>query len=250
MAHLYRVVNILTALLLISGCGSVTYMAPINTLDQPPSYRITSHIVAKQETLYSIAWRYTMDVNDLGQINGLSAPYTVYPGQQLNLDITLAPKAISKKQTDKSKLVITRSKSAPSQTLSKNSPIGKRTSLAWRWPVRGPVVTRFAGENTLSKGVDIKVEKGHPVLAAESGTIVYAGTGLRGYGKLLIVKHNENYLSAYAHNDRLLSAEGEKVKAGQKIAETGSSGTDSGKLHFEIRLNGKPVDPLRYLPKQ
>ena len=100
----------------------------------------------------------------------------------------------------------------------------------------------------MRKGVDIAGEKGDSVLAAANGTVIYAGSALRGYGKLLIVKHSEEYLSAYAHNDKLLVAEGSKVKAGQRIAELGSSGTDRNKLHFEIRRNGQPVDPLAYLP--
>lgn len=99
-------------------------------------------------------------------------------------------------------------------------------------------------------GVDIEARLGESVVAAADGVVVYAGSGIRGYGKLLIVKHNEVYLSAYAHNDQLLVQENTVVKAGQKIAEAGSTGTDRSKLHFEIRREGKPVDPLQYLPRR
>lgn len=110
------------------------------------------------------------------------------------------------------------------------------------------MISQFRSGDSLRKGVDIAGEKGESVLAAADGTVIYAGSALRGYGKLLIVKHSDEYLSAYAHNHRLLVREGSKVKAGQRIAELGSSGTDRNKLHFEIRRNGQPVDPLAYLP--
>jgi lipoprotein NlpD len=102
----------------------------------------------------------------------------------------------------------------------------------------------------LNKGVDIAGELGQPVLAASDGSVVYAGSGLRGYGELVIIKHSDTYVSAYGHNRRLLVREGQQVKAGQKIAEMGSTGTDRVKLHFEIRRQGKPVDPLQYLPRR
>ncbi len=120
----------------------------------------------------------------------------------------------------------------------------------WQWPAQGPIIARFQGATGLNKGVDIAGDLGQPVLAAASGQVVYAGTGLRGYGKLLIIKHNDTFLSAYAHNDRLLVGEGDQVKAGQRIADMGSSGTSRVKLHFEIRREGTPVDPLNYLPKR
>ncbi|AOS97471.1 Murein hydrolase activator NlpD precursor [Microbulbifer aggregans] len=123
------------------------------------------------------------------------------------------------------------------------------SQVGWRWPARGPLISTFRPKDPLRKGVDIAGQKGDSVLAAANGTVIYAGSALRGYGKLLIVKHNEEYLSAYAHNHKLLVKEGSEVKAGQRIAELGSSGTDRNKLHFEIRRNGQPVDPLAYLPR-
>ena len=102
----------------------------------------------------------------------------------------------------------------------------------------------------MHKGIDIAGKRGDPIVAVAAGKVVYAGTGIVGFGELLIVKHNEVYLSAYGHNDSLLVAEGQQVRAGQKIAEKGSSGTDKVKLHFEIRREGKPIDPMRILPKR
>ncbi len=127
-------------------------------------------------------------------------------------------------------------------------PVNANPQGRWRWPADGRVVRRFSG--TVHKGIDIGGRRGEPVRAVASGVVVYAGTGIVGFGELLIVKHDDTYLSAYGHNERLLVAEGSAVAAGQKVAEKGSSGTDSVKLHFEIRKNGKPIDPLQVLPKR
>ncbi len=118
-------------------------------------------------------------------------------------------------------------------------------AVDWSWPSQGKVISAFT-ETT--KGVDIAGKQGQPVLASAGGKVVYSGSGLRGYGKLIIIKHNKTYLSAYAHNDQLLVKEGQTVSKGQKIAEMGSSDADRVKLHFEIRRFGKPVDPMKYLP--
>ena len=120
----------------------------------------------------------------------------------------------------------------------------------WRWPTRGIILSSFQGNDGFNKGIDLGGKLGEPVLAAAAGQVVYAGSGLRGYGKLLIIKHNETFLSAYAHNERLRVKEGDLVKVGQVIADMGSSGTDRVKLHFEIRRDGTPVDPLKYLPRR
>ena len=121
--------------------------------------------------------------------------------------------------------------------------------LTWQWPAQGRVLSRFNGKSQGKKGIAIGGKRGQIIRAAASGRVVYSGSGLRGYGKLLIIKHNEEYLSAYAHNSALHVNEGHHVSVGQHIADMGSSESDAVKLHFEIRRNGKPVDPLRYLPK-
>lgn len=120
-----------------------------------------------------------------------------------------------------------------------------REDVDWTWPVKGKVLSSFS-ETT--KGMDIAGRKGAPILAAASGRVVYAGAGLRGYGKLVIIKHNNTWLSAYAHNDNVLVKEQQDVRKGQKIAEMGSTDADQVKLHFEVRRQGKPVDPAKVLP--
>ena len=119
--------------------------------------------------------------------------------------------------------------------------------VAWIWPARGTLLAGF--DDSKNKGLDIGGRAGDPVLAAADGRVVYAGAGLRGYGNLVILKHNNTYLTAYAHNQALLVKEDQSVQKGQKIAEMGSSDTDRVKLHFEVRRQGKPVDPARYLPR-
>jgi lipoprotein NlpD len=123
---------------------------------------------------------------------------------------------------------------------------GVDDELGWIWPGKGGVIAEF--DEVKNKGVDISGSAGDAVVAAADGKVVYAGAGLRGYGNLIILKHNNTYLTAYAHNQSLMVKEDQTVKKGQKIAEMGSSDTDRVKLHFEVRRQGKPVDPLKYLP--
>jgi len=122
------------------------------------------------------------------------------------------------------------------------------TDFVWAWPIKGQIIGHFGSGGLGNKGLDIAGRRGDAVLAAADGVVVYVGTGLVGYGKLIIIRHNNNYLSAYAHNDRFYVNEGDSVKVGEKIADVGSSGADRDELHFEIRRQGKPVDPLQYLP--
>lgn len=261
-----QAVKILTILLLLAGCSSNHHRAPVDSLEQPPSERITFHTVARGETLYSIAWRYNLDVRTLARANGIAESYIIHPGQRINLDTS----KVAQPAAPSTQLV---SRSSPSPSPARASTASPKPSpapaprsnnrassgsaapsnsreLRWQWPVNGRIISRFAGPTALNKGIDIAAKKGEPVRAAEAGSVVYAGDGLRGYGNLLIIKHNDNYLSAYAHNHRLLVSEGDQVKVGQQIAEVGSSGTNTDKLHFEIRRDGTPVDPLRYLPPQ
>jgi lipoprotein NlpD len=119
--------------------------------------------------------------------------------------------------------------------------------LGWMWPSAGKLVTGVS-ENPNLKGIDIAGKAGQPIVASAAGKVVYAGTGIRGYGKLIIVKHNTAYLSAYAHNQEILVKEGQQVAKGQKIAEMGNTDANQVKLHFEIRKQGTPMDPLKYLP--
>ncbi len=250
--------NILITCVLLLGCGQNTQYAPVTDSTQPPSEKLTHHIVAKGETLYSIAWRYNLDYKKLGSVNGLAGSFSIYPGQRLHLSESVtAPNPPIKKQA---KLV----KVSPEKTVPKRPRSKKETpkavkqtrsktkskSLSWVWPAKGRLSSGFQANGGLNKGIDIKGNMGEPVIAASSGKVVYSGEGLRGYGKLVIVKHSEKYLSAYAHNRTIYVKEGAYVKQGQKIAEMGSTGTDSVKLHFEIRYDGKPINPLKRLPKK
>jgi len=123
-------------------------------------------------------------------------------------------------------------------------------AIDWQWPVNGKVVRDFSAAGNGNKGVDIVGDYNQPVYAAAGGVVVYSGSGLRGYGNLIIIKHSELYLSAYAHNNSLLVKEGERLKKGTQIATMGNSDSDTVMLHFEIRRDGKPVDPLSFLPKR
>ena len=124
------------------------------------------------------------------------------------------------------------------------------SNIAWQWPTQGNVIQGFSNTDGGNKGVDISGSRGQAVKAAASGRVVYAGNALRGYGNLIIIKHNDDFLSAYAHNDKILVSDQQEVKAGQEIAKMGSTGTNAVKLHFEIRYKGKSVDPVRYLPRR
>ena len=123
------------------------------------------------------------------------------------------------------------------------------SNVAWQWPTSGNIIQGFSNTDGGNKGIDISGSRGQAVKAAASGRVVYAGNALRGYGNLIIIKHNDDFLSAYAHNDKILVTDQQEVKAGQEIAKMGSSGTNTVKLHFEIRYKGKSVDPVRYLPR-
>jgi lipoprotein NlpD len=126
--------------------------------------------------------------------------------------------------------------------------VASSNGVAWRWPGRGSLIGTFVGGDQTRQGIDIAGKAGDPVLAAADGEVVYSGNGLLGYGELIIVKHNANFLSAYGHNRKRLVQEGDEVKGGQQIAEMGSSASARDELHFEIRKNGKPVNPIDYLP--
>jgi len=142
-------------------------------------------------------------------------------------------------------------KPAPAPVAKKPETSGSAPAAGqWLWPAKGKLLAKFSSSEPVNKGVDLAGKSGEPIVSAASGAVVYAGQGLRGYGNLVIIKHDDAYLSAYAHARKILVKESQSIKAGQKIAEIGSTGTDSVKLHFEIRKNGKPVDPLYYLPKR
>lgn len=251
--------------LFLSACASPTSKAPVSDRGAPPGEKMRHHVVAKGETLYSIAWRYNLDYTQLARANGVGSDYNIHPGQKLSLDLSSpsepALTVVATPQT--STPVKPATKKPPKQSVSKSrsinkSPIASQSTqrvtrsreIRWLWPAQGKLLATFSSNQGLNKGIDIEGKLGDSVYAASAGKVVYAGSGLRGYGKLIIVKHSDKYLSAYAHSRQLLVREGDQVKSGEKIAEMGSTGTDTVKLHFEIRYDGKPVDPLRFLTRK
>ena len=230
------------------------------------SINATEYIVKKGETLYSIAWRADLDVRELAQLNQISSPYRIYPKQKLFLTKNARKPSKNKgstRSTKNGREKVVKKPVAPSKKQayggnsrrkkpSSNLPLSKKTFSQkikqWEWPNKGRIISTFSSKKQGNKGIDIAGKKGDLVKAAASGKVVYAGDVLRGYGRLIIIKHNDDYLSAYAHNESLFVKEGQNIAAGQKIASMGSSSTSSVRLHFEIRFRGKSVNPQRYLP--
>jgi len=225
------------------------------------------YVVQRGDTLYSIAFRYGWDWKALAARNGIVEPYLIRVGQVIRFDGQPAQRptqvATAPTRPVVSQAPVQPAPQSPGQPAPRpqspppvaspppvSAPPTQRSATGWVWPSQGAVISRFSSNGSLNKGIDIAGELGQPVSAASDGSVVYAGSGLRGYGELLIIKHSDTYVSAYGHNRRLLVQEGQKVKAGQVIAEMGSTGTDRVKLHFEIRRQGKPVDPLQYLPRR
>lgn len=250
--------------LFLTACAGPSGLAPIDERGrggkqmQPVTSGI--HRVQRGETLYQIAFRYGWDWKDLARANNLRQPYTIYPGQQISLRPRAGSRVAASTVTPGRPMrprMTPPARPKPASTATRPQP-AKPVAMptlpgsvsGWGWPVQGPLISRFQSNGSLNKGIDIAGKAGQPVKAAAEGAVVYAGRGLLGYGEMIIIKHDETYLSAYAHNSRLLVKEGDRVKSGQNIAEMGSTGTDRVKLHFEIRRKGQPVDPLVYLPKQ
>ena len=256
--------------LLFGACQGADNYAPISDRARTDKPSSGVHIVSKGETLYSIAWRYNLDFRKLAVANNIGSDFRILPGQKLRLTTFRStaktqPSAVTTSNTDKKvtpvKVIakkersVVEVKTSPKVAVAKQKSVRKVVSSSvqkdsWLWPVRGKILRKFSTGSHPHKGLDISGYLGQSINAAGSGTVVYAGSGLVGYGKLLIIKHSDRYLSAYGHNRKLLVVEGETVKQGQQVAEMGDTGTNSVKLHFELRRDGKPVNPLAYLPKQ
>lgn len=250
----------------LSGCTSSRSSSTQSVTQQQTRQPVQNgqYRVQRGETLYAIAFRYGWDWRELAQHNGIGEPYVIYPGQVIRFGgsrgATAAPYALNPQvNNSRSSDYSSRTQQIPGQATSVNAAnnntktvvaSGVKSASGWMWPSSGQVIGVYASSGSLNKGIDIAGQLGQPVLAASDGSVVYAGSGLRGYGELIIIKHNDTYVSAYGHNSKLLVREGQRVSAGQKIAEMGSTGTDRVKLHFEIRRQGKPVDPQQYLPRR
>ena len=201
----------------------------------PTPWPPAEHIVRRGETLFTIAWRYNKDPQDLARWNRLGDGSLIHPGQAIRLN---PPPGGSARPTGST------SRPAP-RPLPK---LPAQPPPPWDWPVKGRVSVDFGGKPGTGTGILIDGKSGQPIRAAASGRVVYAGSGLIGYGQLIIVKHNDTYLSAYGYNESLLVKEGESIKKGQRIATMGEGPERKARLHFEIRRNGKPVNPRQYLP--
>lgn len=186
-----------------------------------------TYVVRAGDTFYAIAFRHGIDQKQLAQWNGISDPTRIYPGQKLRL-------------------------TAPPRSATRSAPVPPKPPVvsvsAWRWPTDGRLVASFdLAAKVKQTGILISGQRGQPILAAASGEVVYAGSGLKSYGKLIIIQHTPNYLSAYGHNSALLVNEGDQVRAGQKIATMGETAAQKPRLHFEVRLDGQPIDPMPLL---
>lgn len=197
------------------------------------------HVVRAGETLFSIAWRYGKDPKDLARWNRLGSGSLIYPGQVISLTPTaqVAQNSANKAQKPKT-----------SQTPKPLPTVPSQPPPTWAWPTSGNVVAEFGGRTGTGSGILIAGKMGQPVKAVADGRVVYAGSGLAGYGQLIIIKHNDTYLSAYGHNASLLVKDGQTVLKGQKIATMGKGPGQQPRLHFEIRRNGKPENPRKFLP--
>jgi lipoprotein NlpD len=270
-------------LLFITGCGR-RHPAPVKEIhhgkhsskvnsSQPLSkqnkYQPKYVVVRKGDTLYSIGFGHNIDYKYLAKINGISAPYSIYPGQKLRLMANkavitpvlqthpVASKKPIKANNSRVKKPINKTPTVLKQPVT-HKPVVKKpvvqlapsSNARWIWPVKGRVISSFSSTDISRKGIDIAVAVGSSVYASNNGTVVYSGDGLRGYGELIIVKHSNNLLSAYAHNTSRMVKEGAVVKQGQVIAKSGKGTDGKALLHFEIRKNGQPVNPLKYLPKK
>lgn len=231
------------------------------------------HIVLRGETLYGISFRFGLRHQDVAAWNGIADPFVIEVGQRLRLQpsrdgprpVAMAPRSASPIASTLPPATV------PLQSLplpGGASPMPPRAAIpppvgtapralavlpivgapSWRWPARGQIIGRYAAGDQTQQGINIAGNAGQPVQASADGVVVYSGAGLVGYGELIIIKHNDEWLSAYAHNRRRLVSEGTRVKAGDTIAEMGRTGASREMLHFEIRRNGKPVDPLVLLP--
>ena len=218
---------------MLSVAVALTACGPSPLWDRPSQ---DQHVVRSGETLFTIAWRYGEDHRDLARWNKLGDGSLIYPGQVIRLTGSAAR---------------TTSRAATSTSKPHRRPLPEIKSEpppAWVWPTRGRIVAEFESRSGSGTGLAIGGRTGQTIRAAAAGRVVYSGGGLIGYGQLIILKHNDTYLSAYGHNASLLVKEGDNIKKGQRIATMGEGPGQEPRLHFEIRRNGKPVDPRQYLP--
>ena len=239
------------AALLAGGCASKPPAPVIDRSEGRAAPVLTTggnYRVRRGDTLHAIAFQLGLDHRDIANWNGIRSPYMIYPDQLLRLT---APPAstVPRKPAAKPPATATRPQKPPQSTAAQaKSASGDPQS--WLWPVKGRLLRSYSPGDPARNGLDIAGREGQDVVATAAGTVVYSGNGLIGYGELIIIKHSDRMLSAYAHNRVRLVAEGEVTRAGQKIAEVGRNDRNEQLLHFEIRVNGRPVNPMNYLSRQ
>lgn len=265
---------------------SENYSQNRQEISQKKARIIKYHTVKPGDTLYSIASSYGVNYRDLARWNGIASPYRIQPKQKVLINPSSMSESTATSSAGRghgqgygkgygkghgkgskpqhSRRSEYQGRGIPAQIASQTPALGKQTAntrheparqpqpqatdLTWMWPTQGNLDERYSDQQVGKKGIVISGTSGTPIFAAASGKVVYSGSGLLRYGKLIIIKHDKTYISAYAHNRRLLVSEGKLVRKGQRIAEMGSTGANRAQLHFEIRRDGKPVDPLKYLP--
>lgn len=236
---LYRCLVLLILVSVLTACGIT------QGLRNSQVYRVRSG-----DTLYAIAWRYQLDYQSLARWNDISSPYIIHPGQEL---ILVDPVYLPVDRQPQTSATTPVARQVPVQPRKRDNKPKRKPDPPpgdFRWPTAGKVVREFKGSKSTSQGIDIAGKIDQPIYAAAGGRVVYSGDGLASYGNLIIIKHNEDYLSAYAHNSKLHVKEGESVAAGQLIAGMGLVNQNEARLHFEVRKQGRPVDPLKYLPER
>lgn len=232
-------------ILLLISCSQSYNKAPVVELRwRPVNSNQFIHHVKRGETLYAIAFRYDRDVKRLADYNHLRPPYSLRVGQVIRLYSSPRHSTYYVKSRKVHRLPIAKQPVIVSAK-HRAKPVVKSYGT-WIWPLKGTVVTHFNPEQG-KKGIDIAGNKGEKVHAAAAGTVAYSGSGLSGYGNLIIIKHDKQYLTAYSNNLRNLVKEGQQIKAGQIIAEIGIVDRKFWGVHFEIRLAGQPINPLNYL---
>jgi lipoprotein NlpD len=275
-----RCLLLLMAVLAITACAPRTSVR-VDPVSQPrpvatPAQSVPAagqYVVVRGDTLYGIAFRHGLDYRQLAQLNQIGPPFTIYPGQRLQLGA--APAATAERAPAAGRTprpagagarVAAPLASQPPAATTAPPPSGAVAAVTapppaapaavsagpmrWRWPAEGPLAGTFVANDPTRQGVSIVGSAGQPVFAAADGVVVYSGSGLIGYGELIIIKHSDEWLSAYGHNRKRLAEEGARVTGGQQIAEMGRSGASRDMLHFEIRRNGRPVDPVSLLPRR
>lgn len=264
------------------GSGRIVYNRNYDSIPKG-NYNGNTYTVKRGDTMFYIAWITDSDVKELASMNNISEPYSLNVGQVLNIgnrqvntgtntnvntsvinqSSSAGVQTAHAKPTNNGAMgpLITKPATTPPKTTTPPPTTNTNTTTAatpaptaasgkWIWPAQGNIIESYSSAPGGNKGIDIGGTKGSPIVATAAGKVVYAGSALRGYGNLVIIKHNDEYLSAYAHNDTILVREQQNVNAGQQIATMGSSGTSSVRLHFEIRYKEKSLNPMSYLPKK